>query len=106
MSRHRLFYFTELQELKAARGLFRSLSWRCYRVEWRPGQKFNDTCLDVGDGVIEVWQDKFVLAADPGGVEYDAGQIDELMAARFRERRAKAAEDTSASRNAGGDAES
>jgi len=61
MSRHRLFYFTELQELKAARGLFRSLSWRCYRVEWRPGQKFNDTCLDVGDGVIEVWQDKFCL---------------------------------------------
>jgi len=106
MSRHRLFYFTELQEPKAARGLFPSLSWRCYRVEWRPGQKFNDTCLDVGDGVIEVWQDKFVLAADPGGVEYDAGQIDELMAARFRERRAKAAEDTSASRNAGGDAES
>jgi hypothetical protein len=40
--------------------------------------------------VIEVWQDKFVLAADPGGVEYDAGQIDELSAARFKKRRAEA----------------
>jgi hypothetical protein len=40
--------------------------------------------------VVEVWQDKFVLAADPGGVEYDAGQIDELMAARFKKRRAEA----------------
>ena len=50
--------------------------------------------------MIEVWQDKFVLAADPGGVEYDAVQIDELMAARFKERRAEAALDASASRNA------
>jgi hypothetical protein len=90
MSRHRFFYFMELKEPKAAHGLFPSLSWRCYRVEWRPGQKLHDTCLDVGDGVIEVWQDRFVLAADPGGVEYDAGQIDELMAARFNERRAEA----------------
>ena len=40
--------------------------------------------IDVGDCVIEVWQDKFVLAADLGGVEYDAGQIDGLMAARFK----------------------
>jgi hypothetical protein len=40
--------------------------------------------------VVEVWPDKFVLAADPGGVEYDAGQIDELMAARFKKRRAEA----------------
>jgi hypothetical protein len=45
---------------------------------------------NVGDCVIEVWQDKFVLAADPGGVEYDAGQIDELSAARFKKRRAEA----------------
>src|SRR5262245_42531239 len=104
MSRHRLFYFTELQQPKAARGLFPSLSWRCYRVEWRPGQKFHDTCLDVGDGVIEVWQDKFVLASDPGGVEYDAGQIDELMAARLKKRREEAASDTFASRNVGGEA--
>lgn len=104
MSRHRFFYFKELQEPKAAHGLFPSLLWRCYRVEWRPGQKFHDTCLDIGDGVIEVWQDKFVLAADPGGVEYDASQIDELMAARFKKRRAEAAQDTSASRNAGGEA--
>jgi len=37
--------------------------------------------------VIEVWQDRFVLAADPGGVEYDAGQTDALMAARFNARR-------------------
>ena len=73
------------------------------RVEWRSGQKFQDTCLDVDDCVIEVWQHRFVLAADPGGVEYDAGQIDELMAARFKKRRAEAAQDTSASRNAGGD---
>jgi hypothetical protein len=104
MSRHRLFYFTELQQPKAARGLFPSLLWRCYRVEWQPGQKFHDTCLDVGDGVIEVWQDKFVLAAEPGGVEYDAGQIDELMAARFKKRLAEAASDTSASPNPGGEA--
>jgi hypothetical protein len=97
MSRHRFFYFKELQEPKAAHGLFPSLMWHCHRIEWRPGQKFHDACLDVGDCVIEVWQDKFVLAADPGGVEYDAGQIDELIAARFRERRAEAAEDTSAS---------
>jgi hypothetical protein len=90
MSQHRLFYFMELQEPKAERGLFPSLSWCCYRVEWRPGQKLHDTCLDLGDCVLEVWQDKFVLAADPGGVEYDAGQIDELMAARFKNRRAEA----------------
>jgi hypothetical protein len=54
--------------------------------------------------VIEVWQHRFVLAADPGGVEYDAGQIDALMAARFKKQRAEAAQDTSASRNAGGEA--
>ena len=90
MSQHRLFYFMELKEPKAACGLFLSLSWCCYRVEWRPGQKFHDTYLDIGDCVIEVWQDKFVLAADPGGVEYDAGQIDELMAARFKKQRAEA----------------
>ena len=95
MSRHRLFYFMELKEPKAACGLFPSLSWCCYRVEWRPGQKFHDTYRDVGDGVIEVWQDRFVLAADPGGVEYDAGQIDALMAARFKKQRAEAAQDTS-----------
>jgi hypothetical protein len=104
MSRHRFFYFMELKEPKAAHGLFPSLSWRCYRVEWRPGQKFHDTYRDVGDCVIEVSQDKFVLAADPGGVEYDAGEIDALMAARFKKRRAEAAQDTSASRNAGGEA--
>jgi hypothetical protein len=40
----------------------------------------------VGDCVIEVWQHRFVLAADPGGVEYDAGQIDGLMVARFKKR--------------------
>ncbi len=57
MSQHRLFYFMELKEPKAACGLFPSLSWCCYRVEWRPGQKFHDTYRDVGDGVIEVWQD-------------------------------------------------
>ena len=45
--------------------------------------------------VIEVWQDRFVLAADPGGVEYDAGQTDALMAARFKKRSAEAAQDTS-----------
>ena len=103
MSWHRLFYFRELKEPKATHGLFPSLSWCCYRVEWRSGQKFQDTCLDVGDCVIEVWQHRFVLAADPGGVEYDAGQIDGLMAARFKKRRAEAAQDTSASRNAGGE---
>ena len=69
MSRHRLFYFMELKEPRAACGLFPSLSWCCYRVEWRPGQKFQDTFLDVGDCVTEVWQDKFVLATDPGGIE-------------------------------------
>ena len=90
MSRHRLFYFMELKEPKATHGLFPSLSWCCYRVEWRPGQKFQDTCLDVDDCVIEVWQYRFVLAADPGGVEYDAGQIDGLMAARFKKRCAEA----------------
>jgi hypothetical protein len=91
MSRHRLFYFMELLKVpRAAHGLFPSLAWCCYRVEWRPGQKFQDTYLDVSDCVIEVWLDKFVLAADPGGVEYDAGQIDELMAARFKKRRAGA----------------
>ena len=37
MSQHRLFYFMELKEPKAACGLFPSLSWCCYRVEWRPG---------------------------------------------------------------------
>jgi hypothetical protein len=88
----------ELKEPKATHGLFPSLSWCCYRVEWRSGQKFQDTCLDVGDCVIEVWQHRFVLAADPGGVEYDAGQIDALMAARFKKQRAEAAQDTSASR--------
>ena len=92
MSQHRLFYFMELKEPKAACGLFPSLSWCCYRVEWRPGQKFHDAYRDVGDGVIEVWQDRFVLAADPGGVEYDAGQTDALMAARFKKRRAEAAQ--------------
>jgi hypothetical protein len=81
----------ELKEPKAACGLFPSLSWCCYRVEWRPGQKFHDAYRDVGDGVIEVWQDRFVLAADPGGVEYDAGQTDALMAARFKKRSAEAA---------------
>ena len=101
MSWHRLFYFRELKEPKATHGLFPSLSWCCYRVN---GQKFQDTCLDVGDCVIEVWQHRFVLAADPGGVEYDAGQIDALMAARFKKQRAEAAQDTSASRNAGGEA--
>lgn len=95
MSQHRLFYFMELKEPKAACGLFPSLSWCCYRVEWRPGQKFHDAYRDVGDGVIEVWQDRFVLAADPGGVEYDAGQTDALMAARFKKRSAEAARDTS-----------
>jgi hypothetical protein len=90
MSQHRLFYFTELKEPKAARGLFPSLSWYCYRVEWRPGQTFHDTCLDIGNCVVEVWPEKFVLAADPGGVEYDAFQIDELMAARFKKQRAEA----------------
>ena len=55
-------------------------------------QKFHDTHRDVGDGVIEVWQDRFVLAADPGGVEYDAGQTDALMAARFKKRSAEAAQ--------------
>ena len=84
MSQHRLFYFKELKEPKVSRGLFPSLSWYCYRVE------FHDTFIDVGDCVVEVWQDKFVLAADPGGVEYDAGQIDELMAARFKKQRAEA----------------
>src|SRR5260370_29907007 len=74
MSQHRLFYFMELKEPKAACGLFPSLSWCCCRVEWRPGQKFHDAYRDVGDGVIEVWQDRFVFAADPGGIEYDAGQ--------------------------------
>jgi hypothetical protein len=54
------------------------------------GHKFHETCLDVADCVIEVWQDKFVLAADPGGVEYDAGQIDELIVARFKKRRSEA----------------
>jgi len=44
----------ELKEPKAACGLFPSLSWCCYRVEWRPGQKFHDAYRDVGDGVIEV----------------------------------------------------
>ena len=83
MSRHRLFYFMELKEPKATHGLFPSLSWCCYRVEWRSGQKFQDTCLDVDDCVIEVWQHRFVLAADPGGVEYDAGQIDGLMLHRI-----------------------
>jgi hypothetical protein len=39
--------------------------------------------------VVEVWQEKFVVIADPGGVEYDAGQIDELMAARFKEQAAE-----------------
>ena len=92
MSQHRLFYFMELKEPKAACGLFPSLSWCCYRVEWRPGQKFHDAYRDVGDGVIEVWQDRFVLAADPGGVEYDAGQTDALMAARFKKRSAEAAQ--------------
>ena len=92
MSQHRLFYFMELKEPKAACGLFPSLSWCCYRVEWRPGQKFHDAYRDVGDGVIEVWQDRFVLAVDPGGVEYDAGQIDALMAARFKKRSAEAAQ--------------
>jgi hypothetical protein len=92
MSQHRLFYFMELKEPKAACGLFPSLSWCCYRVEWRPGQKFHDAYRDVGDGVIEVWQDRFVLAADPGGVEYDGGQTDALMAARFKKRRAEAAQ--------------
>jgi hypothetical protein len=87
MSQHRLFYFMELKEPKAACGLFPTLSWCCYRVEWRLGQKFHDTYLDISDCVIEVRQDKFVLAADPGGVEYDAGQIDELMAARFKQQR-------------------
>jgi hypothetical protein len=38
MSRHRLFYFMELKEPKATHGLFPSLSWCCYRVEWRSGQ--------------------------------------------------------------------
>ena len=57
MSQHRLFYFMELKEPKAACGLFPSLSWCCYRVEWRPGQKFHDAYRDVGDGVIEVRQD-------------------------------------------------
>ena len=85
----------ELKEPKAACGLFPSLSWCCYRVEWRPGQKFHDAYRDVGDGVIEVWQDRFVLAVDPGGVEYDAGQTDALMAARFKKRSAEAAQDTS-----------
>src|SRR4051794_36613747 len=92
MSQHRLFYFMELKEPKAACGLFPSLSWCSYRVEWRPGQKFHDTHRDVGDGVIEVWQDRFVLAADSGGVEYDAGQTDALMAARFKKRNAEAAQ--------------
>jgi hypothetical protein len=87
MSQHRLFYFTELKEPKATCGLFPSLLWRCYRVEWRPGQKLHDTVLDVADCVIEIRQDRFVLAADPGAVEYDAGQIDELIAARFKNRR-------------------
>jgi hypothetical protein len=50
----------------------------------------SDTCLDVDDCVIEVWQNRFVLAADPGGVEYDADQIDGLMAARFKKRCAEA----------------
>jgi hypothetical protein len=36
-----------------------------------------------------------VLAADPGGVEYDAGQTDALMAARFKKRSAETAQDTS-----------
>ena len=40
--------------------------------------------------MIEVWQHRFVLPADPGGVEYDAGQIDGLMAARFKKRCAEA----------------
>jgi hypothetical protein len=92
VSGHRFFYFKELKEPKASRGLFPSLSWACYRVQWRPGQKFHDTCLDVGDGVIEVWQDKFVLAADPGGVEYNASQIDELIVVRLKKRRAEAEE--------------
>ena len=77
--------------------------WIITELNGGRSEKFQDTCLDVDDCVIEVWQHRFVLAADPGGVEYDAGQIDELMAARFKKRRAEAAQDTSASRNAGGD---
>ena len=100
MSQHRLFYFMELKEPKAACGLFPSLTWCCYRVEWRPGQKLHDTYRDVGDGVIEVWQDRFVLAADPGGVEYDAGQTDSLMASRFKKRSAEAAQATFSHRHA------
>ena len=73
MSRHRLFYFMELKEPKATHGLFPSLSWCCYRVEWRPGQKFHDTCLDVGDGIIEVWQDKF--PAGPARITVSADGI-------------------------------
>jgi hypothetical protein len=68
MSRHRLFYFMELKEPKATHGLFPSLSWCCYRVEWRPGQKFHDTYPDVGDCVIEVSQDKFVFAVIAGAL--------------------------------------
>ena len=40
-----------------------------------------------------------MLAADPGGVEYDAGETDALMAARFKKRPAEATQDS-----AGGEA--
>jgi hypothetical protein len=49
------------------------------------------TRVDIGDYVIEVRQDKFVLANDPGGVKRDAGQIDEVMVVRVKKRRAPTA---------------
>ena len=75
----------ELKEPKAACGLFPSLSWCCYWVEWRPGQKFHDAYRDVGDGATRTGR-RGLSAVNPGGVEYDAGQTDALTAARFKSR--------------------
>jgi hypothetical protein len=86
MSQHRLFYFMELKEPKAACGLFPSLSWCCYRVEWRPGQKFHDTHRDVGDGVIEVWQDRFVLAGRTIQICFDCPTLPQPAGADCRSR--------------------
>ena len=55
------------------------------------GSDVSDAYREVGDGVIEVWQDRFVLAADPGGVEYDAGQTD-VDGCAVQKRRAEAAQ--------------
>src|SRR4029077_3411540 len=70
----------------------------CAPASWWRCAGTTSTCKPESctcDGVIEVWQDRFVLAVDPGGVEYDAAQTDALMAARFKKRSAEAAQDTS-----------